>query len=134
MFVQLATRVGDAKTIDPSTPHPPRCPLLGTRFPRVCAGLGGSRNTILHQLGPVNRICPVPDCIRTTRHHSVLELPSIICFRTAQYQVVLDLPCTILYQNYKIYDTLINYDERMYCFASGKWCFVLNHLLMNCVR
>ena len=71
VFVQLAMRVGDAKTIDPPNPQ---CPLLGTgRFPRVGWGLGGSRNTIRQQLegsesdlpsATLCQKCPIPYCTR----------------------------------------------------------------------
>ena len=79
-----------------STPTP-QCPLLGSRFPRVGAGLGGSRNTILHQqLGTVNWISPVPECIRVTQYHIVSELPLIPeCSRIVQNH-------TILYHNYSV--------------------------------
>ena len=65
-----------------------QCPLLGARFPRVGAGLGGSRNSILHQLGTVSWVCRAPDCIRIANYDIVPDqnCPEPYCIRITTLQ------------------------------------------------
>ena len=94
VFVQLATRVGDAKTIDPAPPQPTPNP------PSVPFWVAGSHEWVQAWAAQGTQYCTSSwgQWIGSAQYQNVSELPSIILYQNCpQYQSVAELSRTIPY-------------------------------------